>query len=208
MKQSSSSKIYASLDEREIAEDRRIINEKLRRHLSSRHQNIADDDMNIDCADNDYDDDFYDDADINNNHHQLDRYMSEGDDDLVDSMQRALGTSTRSGFGGGDSVRSLDDIQWSLGTTGMEQRSQRSALLPDSNNNVMNRGGTVASASASMSMRSMGDSLSCIGTLIEIPKTQSMTKQIYGVLYICLSVGILVSYFFFLESCKLVNYGH
>ena len=42
----------------------------------------------------------------------------------------------------------------------------------------------------------------------DIPKTQDMRKQVQGVLYIMLSVAILVSYFFFLESCKLVSYGH
>ena len=52
-------------------------------------------------------------------------------------------------------------------------------------------------------------SVSCIPyTSIDIPRTQDLKTQVSGILYIMVSVAILVSYFFFLESCKLVNYGH
>lgn len=44
---------------------------------------------------------------------------------------------------------------------------------------------------------------------LDIVKTQGMTTQIRDVGYnILLSFGVIVSYFFFLESLKLVNYGN
>eukprot|EP00551_Chaetoceros_affinis_P007676 CAMPEP_0203666874 /NCGR_PEP_ID=MMETSP0090-20130426/3817_1 /ASSEMBLY_ACC=CAM_ASM_001088 /TAXON_ID=426623 /ORGANISM="Chaetoceros affinis, Strain CCMP159" /LENGTH=189 /DNA_ID=CAMNT_0050530869 /DNA_START=30 /DNA_END=600 /DNA_ORIENTATION=+ len=179
MKPSSSSKIYASLDQREIAQDRRIINEKLRRHLSSTHQNEA----------ADYGDDFYHDANVGNA--QLDRYMNEGEDDMIDSMQRALHNDI-------DSIgSSVDPLRRSLG---VEQRSQIN-LISSNDTNFM-RSGTVSSIPSTFHLSNIASSIP--GASIDIPKTQSMRKQIYGVLYIFLSVGILVSYFFFLESCKLV----
>ena len=42
---------------------------------------------------------------------------------------------------------------------------------------------------------------------IVIPSTQSRAKNLTSLLYILLCVALLVSYAFFLESCKLMNYG-
>jgi hypothetical protein len=41
----------------------------------------------------------------------------------------------------------------------------------------------------------------------DIPTTQSKKKTFTSILYILLCAALLVSYAFFLESCKLMNYG-
>ena len=42
---------------------------------------------------------------------------------------------------------------------------------------------------------------------VEIPTSQSMEKSLHACFYIFLCIALLISYAFFLESCKLMNYG-
>jgi hypothetical protein len=41
----------------------------------------------------------------------------------------------------------------------------------------------------------------------DVPTTQGLDKTLFGCLYIILCIALLISYAFFLESCKLMNYG-
>lgn len=223
---SSASKVYASLNEREIAQDRRIINQKLRRHLSSSNQYHNDDTGNNPLGD------YYDD----NDPQQIDPHSDYIDDDLFQHDSHDNGD--RMFDGAANNIQQLEDnsmihndmkevcdsmyIGGRRTSTSNMYEDQESLLQQQqqqrgSRRSLEFRNATIADIpstnihSSDMSVASSHQQRQyhhdSTARSICIPKTQSMRKQLISALYIFLSFGILLSYFFFLGSCKLINFG-
>jgi len=182
MSSSDGSTLYLSMDASHIAEDRRAISEKLRRHQmqkqSSKRQGgfemtsqmIPDEEnfneANYEELNENYDDVPYDDA------------FDSGDyDDSISVLQSAL---CKEG-----STKSLS----SRGHHGADrQESSRLRRHTSTRSPIV-------------------DCINIPQIGIDIPTTQSKEKTFTSILYIFLCAALLVSYAFFLESCKLMNYG-
>mmetsp|Transcript_21114 Transcript_21114/g.25956 ORF Transcript_21114/g.25956 Transcript_21114/m.25956 type:complete len:191 (-) Transcript_21114:199-771(-) len=188
----SSRSIYSSLDKSEIEKDRRIMNEKLRRHISSKHLN-CDDSFQEDVTEIDESGVCERNIQSKQSEEQYDNDINEG----YESMQMSL-------YG-----NDVDGV--------FDQELQRTGLSSSSRNLMNSQYGDVnngRSGSYNTNGRMQaGDDISSNTTgiiprvSVNVPRSQSLDKQISGAFYIILSLGILVSYFFFLESCKLINYG-
>jgi hypothetical protein len=180
---SSGNNMYPSLNERELAEDRRIINEKLRRHRDSKYPD--DDDLK-----KDHEHLYGDGANAGHEHGRghghapNDSMMDEDMSDVYQSMKHSFTNrneehGNNGGGGNGDEEMLLHSNR--------DARSKK-------------RGGTIAQLPNWS--REESSKISVV-----LPKSQDWRSQMSGMFYIMLSVGTLVSYFFFLGSCKLVNYG-
>lgn len=266
------SKIYPSLNSREIAEDRRIINEKIRKKSGNSRVEVSglvggdrlydfplgagsmnkndekgngtyDGDDGIDMIDVEQAGYGYDKKKLSSsrsgNRHHMNMDDDYDDDDefstkddmkeVYDSMQRALCSSNNTGTGTGavnhnESHSRASGIssstpkgQGHLGkdyTYTSRRISDRNISTNSSNNQTFQNPSYYSSgidtrigASCDASNMTTGISIYPYAS-IDIAKTQTLRKQLTGILYICTSFGVLVSYFFFLESCKLVNYGN
>lgn len=274
----SQSNVYASLDEREIAQDRRLIYEKMRKHLKPSSEGGEDEEEMFDV---DMANDFNDvtsihggDGSVSYNPNTTENEDAIIDDDMnevYDSMQRAMYEKSvqdeeyarmyqmhqqqrnmdmsmnraDSGLGGlamgsGPSMDPRTDkgLSSDMSTSSRSSRSNRmnmggsvshmEARMPSASSGLGSSGrmdtsvGTGISTRSnkfdtghlnSFSYRSSQRASSNLPTVVtqptsfEIPKTQHWNQQVQGLAYICMSLAVLVSYFFFLESCKLVNYG-
>ncbi len=219
----SSTNIYNSLNRREIEEDRKIINQKLRRHLSQRsHDEEIIEEEEIGYVKNDIHHHHQTNNSIghdNHHHHHQgvgatalpssssDAYMGQDDmNEAYETMKKSLYDTNDVEAPGGVGIPGVKEDRRALLmkpqrrnslTSIPERRGQMAPMLRSNNNNYSNNKNPESLGVSSIPYAS-----------IDIPKTQEMKKQLVSILYILLSVAVLVSYFFFLESCKLVNYGH
>ncbi len=240
--------IYPSLDEREIAQDRLIINEKIRRHFNPKttqeeeeeeeghflnhkskleNDDVDDDDMEMIMGvgsgsggkgmsslssqhlQNNNDED--NDEDIQELFETMQHFLSEGNNNNTITGGTGVGTgnniSTSSVEGGyySQQQRHIANRTTSIDPNHAAGGGKNYGIHPHNNPSSFSSRGQESLSSQLSPPTSFTFGLPL--TTFDIPKTQQMKKQIIGITYIFLSFGILLSYFFFLESCKLVNYG-
>lgn len=169
--------VYPNLDPTVIAQDRQAIGEKLRRHQQMQKQTSQ--------RQGGYEDE-HELHDIPITPEIDPQEKVDNDDDMSDSIDVLRKTLGKDG-GGRSSFTRLDALQRSRNEKDSSRRMRRhdSHRTPIIDTTVFD--------------------LPQFAT--EIPTTQSLDKTLFGCLYILLCISLLISYAFFLESCKLMNYG-
>jgi len=190
------SSLYSSMDATEIEHDRRAINAKLRRHQSSRRNNLITDER----------------GDEMNKAPSLRRSPSDNERGNVDRNEQEEGA-----FRNNDFLEEEDNDDQSL-------LLMKSALRQDGHRNFMPTSGTSISLNREEGhleiemgrKRRHNETISpimditlprVIVDISSVTKNQPKEKTEVALLYILLCMALLVSYAFFLESCKLMNYG-
>ena len=217
--------VYNSLNRRDIAEDRRIINQKIRRHLVSQKSKLGETGADIS------DDEFANDVNaggagggVAGSTLLSDQYDYGGEEDMNQTYE-AMKKSMYGMIGDNNNhvEASAAGRVGGVFASGVENDEETQALMMQSGVAAVRRNSISSMSRASdrrmspmmmttrpsLNAAGINPGVTCIPyASIDIPKSQELKKQITGILYILVSIAILISYFFFLESCKLVNYGH
>lgn len=189
------SSLYSSMDATEIEHDRRAISAKLRRHQSSRRNHLIDERR-----------------DEMRKAPSLRRIPSAHERGNVDRHEEEEGA-----FRNDDFLEEEDNDDQSL-------LLMKSALRQDGTRNFMPTSGTSVSLNREEGhieiemgrKRRHSETFNPIMDLTlprvvvdisSVTKNQPKEKTEVALLYILLCIALLVSYAFFLESCKLMNYG-
>lgn len=180
--------VYTSMDSSEIAEDRRAIGEKLRRHQQMQKQHSRrvggyDEETEVGPVPPDAGREYNTVNDVEMQDQYAEQYENEQyeyDEDVNDSigvLQKALCKEP--------SVLSMHSAARNQQMREDRMRRHTSTKTPIVDCSPMNfpRAGQ------------------------KIPRLESRENTIKSICYIILCIGLLVSYAFFLESCKLMNYG-
>jgi len=175
----------SAMDASALAHDRRAISEKIRKHQMQRSSSLRrggyEDTLPPSMLNQD-EESAYPQAQAN--------FQSQQPDDILEYDD--------------DVNESLDVMQSALRKDGDPPMKSHTSNRPDKSTRVDSR--MRRHTSTRSPIVDMGHfNIPKVG--IEIPTTQSREKNLAGFLYILLCIALLVSYAFFLESCKLMNYG-
>jgi hypothetical protein len=178
----SGSSVYSSLDEKEILQDRRALNEKLRRHQQSHPERNAHDnkfDSGVDVDIENAEDEPY--------HEEDEEEEMEG----LNSLQRAIRGENQS--------PSAEIYSYDRDAAEKKEHNLQGnrALIHDD----YIRRHTPPTECNHKALRHYSS------RMISIPTHQSSNKRVKSIFYLLLSLAIIISFGFFLVSCKLMTYG-
>jgi hypothetical protein len=185
---SEESNVYLSMDASDIADDRRAISEKLRRHQLQKQGSRRQGGFEM----------------------TSEKVMNSDEETLYESILEEDYGENENGYGDNSDSSDYGD---SIGVL-------RSALCNEGTAKEMHssfKGQPSAVREEPARLRRHASTQSPIADCVDIPQikigrivvpsTQSRAKNLTALLYILLCVALLVSYAFFLGSCKLMNYG-